>query len=377
MRFSDIPGNEHTKSALRSLVDSGHVPHALMLSGPAGAGKMLLARAYAQYLHCEHPANGEPCGVCKSCKMHESLSHPDLHFIFPIVKSEKENRCISDDETEHWLEMLRKYPSMPEERWLEIINAGNSQPSIYVNEADNIIRSDAYPSFMSPRKIFLIWLPERFRTEAANKLLKVIEEPSPGTTFVMVCNNELMLLPTIFSRVQRFHAGRISDREISAYLQDVHHFGQQMADRYAPLCEGSLIKADEFGEDSSESDAFLAMYQDIMRSAYARKPARLRTLADKSAAFGREKLQRFLNYMARMTRENFIYNLRQPLLVTLTPEEENFSTKFSPFINHANIEDFLSEIDRARRDIERNGNSKLILFDLYIMIIILLRRKPT
>lgn len=376
MKFKDIPGHGQVKDTLRGIADSGHIPHAVMLSGPSGAGKMLLARTYAQYLHCEHPVGGEPCGTCKACREHDALNHPDLHFIYPIAKSKKLGRVISADVADEWTRMLREYPSMPEEKWLEILEAGNSQPYIYVEDAKEIVHADAFPSYSSRYKIFIIWQPEKMRLEAANKLLKVIEEPSDGTLFILVSNNELNVLPTIFSRVQRINVGRLSESEVAGYLQSRYGATAETAAQYAPLCHGSLIRADELGMNEGESEEFLNVYRDVMRAAYGKKVSQLRQLSESTAAFGREKIRRFLDYMARLFRENFLYNLRMPQLISMTDEEEAFSTRFSPFINHLNIEDFLAENDKARRDIERNGNAKVILFDYFILIIILLHRKP-
>lgn len=377
MRFSDIPGHEDLKRNLRGLAASGHVPHAMMLSGPSGSGKMMLARAFAQYLHCESPADGEPCGTCRSCRLHRELSHPDLHFVYPIVKSEKLKRQVSADVADLWRTMLTDFPAMPPEKWLEILDAGNSQPSIYVREADDLVLADAYPPYASTRKIYIVWQPEKMQLQAANKLLKVIEEPSEGTMFIFVTDNELEVLPTIFSRMQRFHTGRLSDAEIGAYLNTRFHFTDEQARRYARLCDGSLILADEFGTHSGESEEFLTIYQDVMRSAYAKKVARLKQLAELTAGYGREKIKRFLDYMSRMIRENFIYNMRMPQLTSMTPEEEAFSTRFSPFVNHGNVEDFAAATDRAREDIGANGNSKLVMFDYFLICIILLHRKPS
>lgn len=375
MKFKDIPGHEKTKKTLRELKATGHLPHAMLLCGPSGSGKMMMARAFAQFIHCESPTDGEPCGRCAACRLHETLSHPDLHFVYPIVKNEKLKRFVSADMAEYWVRMISEHPSMPPEKWLDIIEAGNSQPQIYVNEAEAIVRADSLTPYQATQKIFIIWLPERMNTETANKLLKVIEEPSESTVFIMVSNNELELLPTIFSRVQRIQVGRLSDNEIANYLTDKFHLPQHNAAKIAPICEGSLITAEELGSHSGENDEFLSLYQEVMRAAYAKRVAKLKQLADGIHAFGREKIRRFLLYMARMIRENFIYNMKQPLLTAMTPEEENFSMRFSPFVNHLNVEDFLNETDKARRDIERNGNPKLILFDFFILCIILLHRK--
>lgn len=375
MKFNEIPGHENLKNNLRDLAERGQLPHAIMLSGPPGAGKMMLARTFAQYLHCEHPLDGEPCGKCRGCRLHEGLSHPDLHFVYPIVKNEKQNRRISADLSEQWRKMIEDYPTMPQEKWLEILEAGNSQPAIYVNEADEIVLADSTPPYTSPYKIFLLWLPERMNIDSANKLLKVIEEPSEGTIFILVSNNELQILPTIFSRVQRFHAGRLSETEITDYMVRKYQLPQQKARRLASISEGSLIKADELGTNSGENEEFLQVYQEVMRAAYAKRVLKLRQLAEQVNSFGREKIRRFLDYMARMIRENFIYNMKNPTLTAMTGEEEEFARRFSPFVNHGNVEDFAKETDRARRDIERNGNPRLILFDYFIICIILLHRK--
>lgn len=359
------------------MADSGHLPHALLITGPAGSGKMLLARAFARYLHCENPSNGEACGVCRSCRLHAENSHPDLHYVYPIVKSEKLKRYVSADMANAWHEMLERYPAMPEEKWLELLEAGNSQPCIYVNEAEKIVESDSLPPFSTDHKIFIVWQPERLRPEAANKLLKVIEEPSPTTMFIFVSNNELQLLPTITSRLQRLHAGRFSDREIMDYLMERYGIRDYDALGLAPLCNGSIIRADELGGHTGESEEFLAMYQDVMRAAYSKRVAMLKILAERTAAWGREKLCRYLDYTARMIRENFIYNMNMPQLSAMTREEENFATRFSPFVNHLNVEDFARETDTAKRDVARNGNARLVMFDYFIQCIILLHRKAT
>lgn len=260
---------------------------------------------YAQYLQCEHPVDGEPCGTCRSCRQHADMTHPDLHFVYPIVKSKKLGRVVSADVADLWTRMLTEYPTMSEERWLELIEAGNSQPQIFVEEARDIVRADAYPSYSSKYKIFIVWLPEKMRVETANKLLKVIEEPSEGTMFIMVCNNDLMLLPTIFSRVQRMAVGRLSDAQIAGYLRDRYHYPEQVAEQTARLCGGSLIRADEIGSNTGENEEFLAIYQDVMRSAYSKKVSRLRQLSESLAGFGREKIRRFLDYMARIYPREF------------------------------------------------------------------------
>lgn len=375
MKFADIPGNEKIKLALRDLVDSDKLPHALMLCGPSGTGKMSVARAFMQYAHCKSPSGGEPCGHCAQCRMHLSYNHPDVHFIYPIVKSREKKIFTSQDRIEIWKRMLTEYPEMTPERWLDLLDAGNSQPQIYVDDSDYIIRADAYSSFSSRYKFFTIWLPEKLHPAAANKLLKVIEEPTEGTIFLLVSDNEAEVLPTISSRTRRFNMRPVPDEEISRYVQERFGIDGFTANSVAKLAQGRISKAAELAEHTGERDEFRELYQKIMRTAYARKPGLLREIGDGAAAMGREKLRRFLSYMSAMTRENFIYNLRIPRMTAMTPDEEIFSQRFSPFIHHGNVEEIVARTEEAARDIERNGNSKLVLFSFFLRIIPLLLRK--
>lgn len=375
MKFSDIPGHSNTKSSLRNLVDNNNMPHAIMLCGVSGIGKMSIARAFMQYAHCQSPRNGEPCGECPSCRQHLSFNHPDVHFIYPIVKNKAQKIESSEDRIESWKRMLSDYPWMPQEKWQEIIDSGNSQPLIYVNDADNIVRADAYSSFTSKYKFFVIWLPEKLQPAAANKLLKVIEEPTEGTVFVLVSNNESEVLPTISSRTRRFNMQPVEQSLISQYVTERYRLDAQTAETVARLSEGRISKADELASHTGEREEFSILFQDIMRAAYAKKPAKLREIGDSASGMGREKLRRFLSYMTQMARENFIYNIRIPDLSSMTREEEAFSQRFSPFIHHGNVEEIVSRIEEASTHIERNGNSKLILFSLFLYIIPLLHRR--
>ncbi|MDE6410249.1 MAG: DNA polymerase III subunit delta [Muribaculaceae bacterium] len=375
MKFSEIPGHIATKRALIELADSDRLPHAIMLCGPSGIGKMLLARTFVNYVHCTDRHNGEPCGHCQACLQHASFNNPDTHFIYPIVKSEKSKVLLSTDRIEEWRQMLTENPAMQPERWLDILDAGNSRPRIYVNDAEYIVTAEAMSNYASNYKFFVIWLPEKMNIEAANKLLKVIEEPTPGTVFLLVSNEENNVLPTISSRTQRFNMAPLSREEIGRYMMERYGMKDYEAFELSRLAEGRLSKADELAGFSEEKEEFESLFRDIMRNAYAKKLAILRNLSERTAAFGREKLLRFLDYMARMTRENFIYNMKMPQLSSLTRTEEEFSRRFSPFINHGNVEDIMNEIGRAENDIARNANAKIVMFDLFLLIIGFLLRK--
>ncbi len=366
MKFSDIAGHSDTISSLRALADGGRIPHAMLLTGISGIGKFRVARAFAQYIHCRNRKDGDSCGVCPSCLQHQRHNNPDLHFIYPIVSKEK--RRVSTDYIDEWKEMLNDWSYMPPEKWNDIISAGNSQPAILVAESEEIIAKASLSAFQENYKIFLIWLPEKMRPEAANKLLKIIEEPFEDTLFILVSNDDSRLLPTIFSRTQRFNMRPLSGNEISRHLAQRRGVDSLIADAASRIAEGSVARAEELACHPDEIMEFSSLFKEIMRMAYALKAAALKTLSERCAAMGREKLMRFLAYCARMVRENFIYNLSLPPLSLLTPDEEEFSVRFAPFIHEGNVEGLSNEISRAAADISRNANGKIVMFDLMLLI---------
>lgn len=366
MKFSDIAGHKETIRALQSIVDNGKIPHAILLSGISGIGKFRLARAFAQYIHCSNHINGDSCGVCPSCLQHQKHNNPDLHFIYPVVK--RDSCQISTDYIEQWKTMLTDWSYMPPEKWNEIIQAGNSQPAIFVNESEDIIARVSLSAYQENYKIFLIWLPEKLRPEAANKLLKVIEEPFEDTIFILVSNDDSKLLPTIFSRTQRFNLRPLSEEDISCHLSHNRGIDRQLADAAARIAEGSMGKAEALACHPDEIMEFSALFKEIMRMAYALKAQSLKSISENCASMGREKLLRFLSYCSRMIRENFIYNMKMPQISLMTPDEESFSVRFSPFIHEGNVEGLANELARASSDIERNANAKIVMFDLFLLL---------
>lgn len=366
MRFADIAGHHETIEALRGLADSGRIPHALMLSGISGIGKFRLARAFAQYVHCRHRSGGDSCGVCPSCLQHARHNNPDLHFVYPVVK--RDGRSVSTDFIEPWKEMLADWSYMPPEKWSELIQAGNSQPAIFVNESEDITSRASLSAYQENYKVFLIWLPEKMRPEAANKLLKIIEEPFDDTLFLLVSNDESKILPTIYSRVQRFNLRPLPEEEILDGLRRQGIPPGKTAREAARIAEGSMAMADALTSHPEELLEFSELFKQTMRMAYGLKAQAMKKISEAVAAFGREKNIRFLRYCSRMVRENFIYNMRLPQLNLMTGGEEEFSTRFAPFIHEGNVEGLDREISRAAADIERNANAKIVMFDLFLLL---------
>lgn len=378
MKFADVIGQDKIKQRLVQLSKGDRLPHALMLCGPAGSGKLSLALAFASYLLCEgNKDEGEACGSCPQCAMLRKWEHPDLHFSFPVIRpagTSSEHKMSSDDFIQEWREMLCKSTYITMDNWLTAMDAANQQALMGVGESDVLIRKLSLKSSQGGYKISVIWLPERMNGECANKLLKLLEEPPAQTLFLMICEDPEQLLDTIRSRAQRIDVKRIDTSAVEEALQRLRGIEPAMAHRLARVAHGSWTKAIGELDANSENRQFLDMFIMLMRLAYMRNIKDLKKWSEAVASYGREKQRRMLVYFARMVRENFVYNFRVSELTYMTEEEEAFAKKFSPFINERNIVEISELINLSIRDIGQNANAKMVFFDFALRTIMLLKQ---
>ncbi len=374
MLFKDIIGQEEAKQQLIREVQDGKIPHARLFCGNEGVGKLPLAIAYAQYLSCENPKDDDSCGVCPSCIKYNKLVHPDLHFAFPVIKR-KNKDTVSDDYLQEWRSILSSSPYFNLNMWLKEMEAENQQAHIFVKESDEIIRKLNLKSSQGGYKFMIIWLPEKMNLECSNKLLKLLEEPPSQTVFILISEEPDMLLQTIQSRVQRFNIHAIETKDITDTLCQKYGIESRDAENIAHRSQGNFLKALETIHLNEEQQFYFEQFVSLMRLAYQRKIRDLKQWSDLIASIGRERQKHFLVYIQRMIRENFIYNFHNPDIIYLNEEEQNFSSRFSPFINEGNVINMMDELSKAEQHIGQNVNAKMVFFDLALKMIVLLVQK--
>ena len=375
MFFRDIIGQEEIKQRLIQNVQENKIAHAQRFCGGEGVGKLPLAIAYARYISCLNPSNEDACGKCPNCIKFNHLAHPDLHFIFPVVKKKSTKDVVSDDYIAEWRELIAKTPYFNLHTWLEEMGAENQQAQIYVKESNEIIRKLSLKSSQGGYKIIIIWLPEKMNQECSNKLLKLLEEPAEQTVFLLVSEEPDMLLTTIQSRTQRINIKGIEEKDLKEALMNIHGLQEQDATDIAHRSEGNFLKAIESISLNEENKLFFDLFVALMRLSYQRKIKEMKVWSENVAAMGRERQKHFLSYCQRMIRENFIYNFHNRSITYLGSEEEAFSTRFAPFINERNVMEIMSELNEAQRHIEQNVNAKMVFFDFSLKMIVLLIQK--
>lgn len=367
MRFADIIGHEALKEHLVRGVDSGRISHAQLFTGIAGAGTLPLAVAYAQYIHCRNRQNGDSCGVCPSCQQIAALAHPDLHFVFPVNKQGKKSGEVVLSSAREFADKWREIFSSSggyfnAQQWFESLNLGKTlKGMITAKEAEEIIRRLGFKSFESEYKTMIIWLPETMNEEAANKLLKILEEPWDKTVFILVTEHSDRLLKTITSRTQEVNIPRLTAEDLLPIVLQ-SETDSAKAQSIARLACGDVIELRRLlgqADDSLRRENFEAFCA-VMRLSYNNKHLELMNWADDVAALSREHQRGMLLDFSRLLREAFMIHAGLAEVSYLWGEEAAFCKKFAPFIDEKNIEPILEQIESALRQINQNGNPRIV-----------------
>lgn len=382
MLFSEVIGQESLKADLREAVALNRVAHAYMFLGPEGSGKLPLALAFAQYLNCEHPSGTDACGQCPTCRAYAKLTHPDLHFIFPYTVDKKRDKLTCDDYLEDWRTLFLQNPYISLEKWMTYLGAEKKQLGIYdaaatgeENGRKGLLQKLSLSNYNAKYKVAVIWMAEKMNASFANKILKLVEEPQPHTLFLFIAESTQTILPTIISRTQIVNVPKIDDESLAQKIKE--DFSLEGNELYSLVrnANGNYIRAfDMYMAQDMPTESF-ETYTKIMRLAWKKDVLALSEVVDSLASLSLERQKMFLRYCLRQLRENFARNQNLPQILYMDANEAAFAEKFHLFITENNVEGFYDEFNKAYADIARNGNAKMVFFDLFMRIIVLLQRR--
>lgn len=362
MFFRDVIGQQAIKKRLIHGVQESRISHAQLIFGPEGCGTLPMAMAYARYIHCTSRGNDDSCGTCPSCQKYDKLVHPDLHLVYPIALS-KELR-VSTTVIKEFREMFLANPYLTLNDWFLKLEAENKQPVIGTEESGEILKKLSLTTFEGEYKIMIIWMAEKMNMQAANKLLKILEEPPDKTVFLLVTENEDQLLRTIVSRTQLVKLPRLSDQELQDAIKSRLSLSDEDAARIAFQADGNYSAAVDLIQKNDQAIFNLQVFQKWMRACLKFDAQKVVEAVDEFAAAGRERQKQFLAYALEMIRESLLVNYADQSLIRIAGDEKNFIVKFAPFVHAANAHRFMNEINVAIQHVERNGSAKIIFLDL-------------
>ena len=391
MQFEKIIGQKETKHQLVQMVQHNRLSHALLFLGKEGVGALPLALAFAQYVVCEK-VNGkslgglegllfgdtEPkpdpvvmqdaCGICAACTKAGQLVHPDIHFSYPVIPKKPGDKPISTDYVTHWREFISLHPYGNVYDWLQFIGAENKQGNITADECNDITRKISLKSFESEYKVLVIWMPE-YLTKNGNKLLKLIEEPPPQTLFILVAENEDLVLPTIISRTQLVKIPSITNLEIEAALALRAAVPIEKAQQVAALSEGNYREALQLLQHV-EDDWLLTVREWLNLVVKKNLAAQVKWIEDISKQ-GREKQKQFLKYFTHLLEQAVRLGALQEEAAdsySIAPTEKEFAIRLNKLCNIHQQEAIMNELDKASYYIERNANAKMLFHALSIKL---------
>lgn len=376
MLFNQIIGQDHIKNHLQKSAENGRIPHAQLFVGKEGSGTLPMAIAYASFLLCSTSNDADTCQI--KCN---KLQHPDLHFAFPVTTNGSvKKHPVSDLFIEDWRNFIAEQPYGSLFNWLHFIGVENKQGLIGVDEAEDIVKKLQLKSYEGGFKVMIIWMAEKMNIAAANKLLKLIEEPPNKTIFLLVTENEEQIINTIKSRCQALHFPKLSEEDIANALQVNYQISENEAKNLAHQSEGNYNKAIHLLQNDSSDLVFEEWFVTWVRTAFKAKGnatvvKELVAWSEIIAKAGRETQKRFLDYCLQLFRQALLLNYKSDQLVFMETKTGFQLSKFAPFVHSGNIAEINKELNDAMYHIERNGNAKIILLDLSMKLTRFLHKK--
>jgi DNA polymerase-3 subunit delta' len=368
MQFKNIIGQSEVKLQLVELLQNNRLSHALLFLGAEGAGALPLALAFSQYIVCQNAIlSGETdaCGNCPACTKAERFVHPDIHFSYPVIPRKPGDKPVSTDYSLEWREFLVQTPYGNVYDWLQHIGAENKQGNITAHECNDIIRKLSLKSFESEYKILLMWMPEYLGNEG-NKLLKLIEEPPPNTLFLLVAENEALILPTILSRTQLIKIPPLEAKEIEHALIERAGLPAEHAARVSAISEGNYREALQLTEHAEEN------WQDLLRewlnAALKTGPIAQVKWIEEMSKSGRERQKQFLRYFNHLLEQAFRLNVMDASQLNIPDNEKDFAIRLNKIADISQQQAIVDELDKATYYIERNANAKMLFHALTIKL---------
>lgn len=381
MDFTQVVGLDYIKNHLLTTLKNDRIAHAQLFVGQSGVGLLPVAIAYAKEILCSQYESGSDAHI-RCSKNVERLSHPDLHFVYPVNTNETiKKNAVSDSFSTEWREFVSKHPYGSLFQWFQHLGIENKQGNISVKEAEEISKKLSLKAYEGGYKVMIVWMAEKMNTECANKILKLVEEPSDKTVLLLLTENEEQIINTIHSRCQTLHLPLLSEAAITKALIEKKGISENEAQKVSRQSHGDFNKALQIIENTNEDTIFESWFILWIRTAFKAKGNKkaiqeLLQWSDLMAEKGRETQKNFLFYCVELFRQALLKNYKADSLLYFETQDPKFSIeKFAPFVHQNNIFEIVEALENANYHIERNGNAKIIFTDLSIQLTRLIHKK--
>jgi DNA polymerase-3 subunit delta' len=360
--WSTLIDQQRVAEALRRTIASGRVAHAYLFHGPDGVGKRAVALAFAQTLQCERGGD-EACGHCTACTKVARMLHPDVHVLFPYPADVDEHEVAErlrrlGENPYAALDFVRR-PSLTDPA--KTSNKQASYPVARINE--EIRRAMSFKPVEGRYKVTLMTDADLLRTEAANAFLKLLEEPTPQTVFILTTGRVDRLLPTIVSRCQRIRFDPLPVEAIEAALIAREQKEPALAATLARMADGSYTRALELAENE-DLMASRQLVLDFFRLAYTQHVDKMADLVDELGKAGREHLKGMLSLMLGWMRDLLLFREMGAEAPLVNIDQAEAVARFCRNLPDADLPAMIRLVEETMELIERNVHTGLILTTL-------------
>ena len=367
MRFDQIYGHESQIKALRESISLGRVPHAQLFTGPEGVGMLAIAIAFMRAVFCQ-----EPNADKSSCDLKfDRLTHPDLHFIFPVAANTKvKTKPTSDHFLQDWRLFIENNPFGTLFDWYQLLEIENKQGQIGVLDSEKITKKLSLMAYEGGWKGVAVWQADKLNLAAANKLLKLVEEPPEKTLLIFISNHEDQVLETLRSRCQGVRFSLLPENAISKALIS-YGTAREVAESVSSQASGQLSRALHLMR--VEGAPFEGWFVSWMRTAFKAKRNKgsvveLLNWSQQIAGVGRETQKQFLLFSIDLFRQALLIKYGVSELTSYRPKGNFEFSRFSNYVHNGNIHLIISELESAYLHVERNGSAKMIFSDLSLKL---------
>lgn len=362
MPWADIIHQHRVVETLQRAVASQRIAHAYLFYGPEGVGKRAVALAFAETLLCDRGGD-TACGTCPSCIKVRRLTHPDVHVLLPQP---------SDVQTEDVAERLQRLAAHPyaavdfvrRPSLNDPTQASNKQAFYSVARINSELRQPmSYKPLEGRYKIVVMTDADLMRTEASNAFLKLLEEPTSQTVFILTTNRPDRLLPTILSRCQRLRFDPLPPASIEHALVNRDEQTPELAAALSRMADGSYTRALDLAENE-DLMADRTLVVDFLRLSYVQHVDKLSTLIEQMGRMGRERVKGVLRLVLSWIRDLILYNTAGAQATLVNIDQADAIAKFCQNVPRADLEAMVLLVEEAMELIERNVHLTLTLTTL-------------
>lgn len=304
------------------------------------------------YMMCENPSQKGPCMTCRQCIRIQKWGHPDVNVVVPTFDSKHD----TSDVIENWRHFSAENDFFTIDDWASFVDADKS-PNINRKQTQSFMHTYFLKPYEGGKKIFFIWGME-FLGKESNRFLKILEEPTDRTYFILVTHDKEALLPTILSRVQQLDVPRPSDRMMELYALEREMGSEDKVKEAIYLADGDIVEMMNFLQEDEQkySDLLLG----LIKAAYSKNALSMTAWTEKVGRMSQREYGYFIRYQLHFIRESLAGYFQENYRIRLLPSEQKAAKWLLNIVRQVDLWALVQNLNHYSRSLRHNANVKIL-----------------